>query len=123
MDKNDDVRKFLIPKINFNAKDYTEMIDWTIDITEPPLTKDFSKAAIQSFIYDPPKNSDIFKYPCHTQVVERHIKLVSECSTKVCDETVQETLTKSVIGTFKKCPSIILKNSIGLNKSYLQLVF
>ena len=46
MNKNDDVRKFLILNINFNAKDYPEMIDWAIDITEPPLTKDFSKAEI-----------------------------------------------------------------------------
>lgn len=36
---NNGIRKFEIPLINFDAKKYTEIIDWKGAVTEPPLTK------------------------------------------------------------------------------------
>ena len=75
------IRKFVIPKINFAATSYTELIDWNkANLTEPPLTKMLSDDEIKSFDEIP---FEVPKYPCHTQAVERAIRLVSEASTSV----------------------------------------
>jgi hypothetical protein len=42
----DTSRKFIVPKINFKAKEYTEMIDWADTISEPPVTKHISSPRI-----------------------------------------------------------------------------
>ena len=57
------------------------MIDWNkANLTEPPLTKMLSDDEIKSFDEIP---FEVPKYPCHTQAVERAIRLVSEASTSV----------------------------------------
>ncbi|CAG9837210.1 unnamed protein product [Diabrotica balteata] len=38
-------------------------------------------------ILDVPAEIEILKYPCHTQAVERCIKLVTEASVAVCGNT------------------------------------
>ena len=75
------IRKFVIPKINFDAKTYTELIDWhSPNLTEPPLTKMLSGDEVRAFEENP---FQVPKYPCHTQAVERAIRLVSEASASV----------------------------------------
>lgn len=78
------VRKFVVPKLNFNAKHYTNLIDWNkTTITEPPLTKNLNYDQLMEIVTNPKKTS-IFKMPCHTQSVERGVKLVSEASRNIC---------------------------------------
>ena len=75
------IRKFIIPKINFNAQSYAELIDWEKSkLTEPPLTLSLTEAEVLAFKESP---FDVPKYPCHTQAVERGIRLVSEASAAV----------------------------------------
>ena len=41
---SDSVRKFVRPKIKFNATSYIDMIDWKVKFfTEPPLTMSFTR--------------------------------------------------------------------------------
>ena len=75
------IRKFIIPKINFDAQTYAELIDWeSAKLTEPPLTSSLTEAEVMSFKESP---YNVPKYPCHTQAVERGIRLVSEASSAV----------------------------------------
>ena len=75
------IRKFTVPDINFDARDWDELVNWkTAVITEPPLTLHLSDEEIQAVIDAP---LALAKYPNHTQSVERCIKLVSDASKQV----------------------------------------
>ncbi|GBN23324.1 hypothetical protein AVEN_212642-1 [Araneus ventricosus] len=70
------VRIFLPPKLNFEATDYTKIIDWSsITITSPPILRDIPTAIFSSIVRDK-KNSEWYfvHFLCHTQVVERYVK-------------------------------------------------
>ena len=85
---NSKVRKFFLPKVNFSATSYTELIDWeSAKLTEPPFTLAFKEAellAIKEFPLEVPH------YPCHTQPEERAIKLVPEASAAVIGQEARE---------------------------------
>lgn len=68
-------RVFRVPPINLSANDYTQMIDWEkVLITEPPITTKFSKSELES-VYERKKDIKSFNLPCHTQAVERCVKV------------------------------------------------
>ena len=73
------------PKIEFDtAEDYPDLFNWSkTKLTEPPLVSHLPTDEIQSFV-DVPLSVPAF--PCHTQAVERAIRLVSEASTSVVGE-------------------------------------
>ncbi|KAK0061524.1 hypothetical protein Bpfe_008906 [Biomphalaria pfeifferi] len=80
------VRSFCVPLIKFEATIYIDMIDWQkTPITEPPIVMDIDDDTLLTMILeeDTPR-LDFARYPCHTQSVERHIKLVTEASQVVC---------------------------------------
>ena len=61
--------QFLPPKINFAAKSYTDMIDWSKEQKmEPPLTIQMTENEILESLE---KLLKLPSYPCHTQDVER----------------------------------------------------
>ena len=69
---SNEVRKFIKPKINFSAQTYYELIKGEHRI-ESTLTCDLSIDYLSSL-----SSTHTFpNYPCHTQSVERHIRLVS----------------------------------------------
>src|SRR6218665_2401516 len=74
------VRRFRVPQLNFEASDYTELINWTDEVTEPPVIMNISDKSIAE-----KETPSLFfpRFPCHTQAVERCIKLVTEASTAV----------------------------------------
>lgn len=80
------IRNFHTPSLKFDALDYTDMIDWnTIKISSPPLLRSVSNEDIKSFIQSGERPDwDIKDFPCHTQAVERCVKLVTEASLKLC---------------------------------------
>ena len=72
------VRSTLI--LNFNAKKLVDLIDWSDDaISEPPLTCSLTTTELRKLIDSP---MEVPKWPCHTQSVERVIKMVTEASAK-----------------------------------------
>ena len=81
-----------MPVINYEAKDYTELINWqSCNVTEPQLTVNISDVDIIAFVAS--KESpliDFPKFPCHTQAVERCVKLVTEASAAVCGNTSRD---------------------------------
>jgi hypothetical protein len=76
----------VIPNLNFTADDYISLIDWqTAAITEPPLTMELSQIDLERLVatHDVPV-LNFPKFPCHTQSVERSVKLVTEACAAVC---------------------------------------
>ena len=81
---NTEPRVFKVPLLNFEAQDYTEIISWSSNKrTEPPVFRSFPPNQLEENI----RSSEMLQFqsfPCHTQAVERGIKLVTEACTAVC---------------------------------------
>ncbi|GBM86902.1 hypothetical protein AVEN_207409-1 [Araneus ventricosus] len=84
------------------------MIDWSsITIISQPILRDISTDAFKSIVRDK-KNPEwnFVHLPCHTQVVERCVKLVTEVTTEVYgfqnrDGFIRSTLfSQSIIPEF-----------------------
>lgn len=82
------VRTFEVPQHNFEAESYSDLIDFmNSDYSEPPLTMDYSNGDIQSAIdeHQPLMSETVTaELMCHTQAVERAVKLTTEASSHVC---------------------------------------
>ena len=51
LEKSSTLREFKIPKLNFDAAEYFDLIDWqNTTVTEPPLTVNVSEADIRLFV-------------------------------------------------------------------------
>lgn len=75
------IRPFKVPMLQFHATSYDKMIDWNKELlTEPPLIKKKSNEEVHQIEVQP---LVVPKYPCHTQSVERAVKVVSEASQAV----------------------------------------
>ena len=71
---------FKVPKINPTSKSYHELANLDeSDVEEPPLVRHFSLSDMEDLKSMPLQIS----HPCHNQVVERHIQLVSKVSALV----------------------------------------
>ena len=70
------LRLFKVPKLNWGAENYTQIIDWDLkDFCEPPITMKFSDDEIRRFYSVP---MVIQNYPSQSQSVERAVKMVSD---------------------------------------------
>ncbi|KAK0069476.1 hypothetical protein Bpfe_000653 [Biomphalaria pfeifferi] len=105
------VRSFRVPLINFEATSYIDMIDWQkTPITEPPIVMDIDDDTFLTMIReeDTPR-LDFARYPCHTQSVERHIKLVTEASQVVCGPEKRDGFIRARLESRSKMPKLDTK--------------
>ena len=101
------IRKYIVPKINFDATSYTQLIDWeNPGITEPPLTLSMTDAQITAFKTSP---FDVPHYPYHTQAVERGVHLVSEASSKVVGQKARDGFIRQRIHARKELKKFATK--------------
>ena len=80
-DPSGQIRMFKVPaKLNFDVAEYFDMIDWAVcPISEPSIIKAMTDAELRDLITTEVTPTFMFpKFPCHTQAVERHVKLVTE---------------------------------------------
>ena len=104
------IREFIIPTINIMAKDYSDIIDWDDDeliITEPPALKSLSNDDLLNVINHP---FNVPSIPCHTQSIERMVKLVTEVSKKAVGHDNRSKLIISTINDRQKNPSFTSKS-------------
>jgi hypothetical protein len=83
------IRQFRVPKVNFAAQNYIDLVDWTsTDKYDPPVLKSVTKEQLKAYIVNPEKTQlvDFPKFPCHTQGTERCIRLVTEAAAAVCGQ-------------------------------------
>ena len=80
------VRYFNVPTLNFNSSDYIELLNWkNCKVTVPPILSDLSEEQLTALVTDHLLPiMDFENFPCHTQSVERCVKLVTEAAAAVC---------------------------------------
>jgi hypothetical protein len=100
------VRRFTVSQLNFNAKDYVELINWQdFKVTEPPLTISVSDEWIRLFAADGSASVVNFpRIPCHTQAV----KLVTESSAKVCCTEARDGFIRTKVAARAIMPLTLL---------------
>ena len=97
-DEEVDVRKFITPKINTNAKTYYSLSNLSLkDMHEPPALKHLLNKEIEAF----QQHKLNLEHPCHNLAVERPIKLVSEASAAVAGFKNRNGLTRQKIQSRK----------------------
>ena len=111
------LRAFSIPKLIIDATVYFEMIEWSDAITEPPLTTLFSDEMVQHQVLTGEIHNDWpWKgVPCHSQAVERMVKLVTEASGSVCGHQRRDGMIRATIQSRKKLPNFDSKKSYNVN--------
>lgn len=106
------VRSFVIPKFNFAATKYYDIIDWqNITYQEPPVTKGLSEEQLLQVVADPHSSvlSYTKNYPSHTQAVERAVKLVTQVSNTVCDQNRRDGVIRSTLESRAAMPKFETK--------------
>ena len=107
-----DIREFHLPELNFSAKNYYELVNFygkrgsilmyksksrgTLAVTEPPLL--MKCRDLKQFISKPLS----LHYPCHTQSVERAVKLTTETTKRVSGQKRQIGEALNTIAARKK---------------------
>ena len=106
------MRKFTIPAINFDAKDYIDLINWQkCDVTEPPLTKPLPNEVFEKAMELESRVLPLTcHFPGHTQAVERIIKLVTEASLEVCGSLSRDGYIRAGILDLKIMPKFGTKS-------------
>lgn len=99
--KGKKVREFQLPELRVDAPSYYDLIDWAKErITEPPMTMKYSDTEISSGGY----LLQIKEYPCHSQAVERCVKLVTEASLSVCGPEARDGFIRTRIKARQDLP-------------------
>lgn len=99
------LRLFQLPKINLKAATYYDLISWQENITEPPILKSLPNEEIQLFVAQKGEGElPLLRLPCHTQAVERSVKIVTEASTTLCSKSAREGFIKAQIQSRKTMP-------------------
>lgn len=103
--KGKKVREFVVPELNFEANYYYDLIDWTTEkIFEPPFTSKYSDNEIWDKIMSENIDICIERLPCHTQAVERAIKLVTDASMAVCGTAARDGYIRARIKSRQEMP-------------------
>ncbi|KAK3920111.1 DNA-directed RNA polymerase subunit beta' [Frankliniella fusca] len=95
---SDSPRQFIVPKINFQAKQYCDIIDWPEAVTEPPILRGLPTADIEACVEDAAKIRELVGlFPNHTQAVERCVKLVTMASERVCGPEARDGFIRATL--------------------------
>jgi len=100
-DPSGQIRRFKVPaKLNFDAVECFDMIDWAVcPISEPPVIKVMTDAELRDLITTEVTPTVIFpKFPCHSHAVERHVKLVGAAKA-VCGQKSQDGFIRARIAS------------------------
>ena len=118
MEGKKNIKAFSIPKINFSAQNYYELVDWNVFYTEPPLTKIITDEQIDENMqsgnfprhtYMRLASCSISNIPCHSQAVERMVKLISESARNVVGVSNRDGFIRSTIESRRHNPSFETK--------------
>jgi len=97
----------VLEKLNFDAVEYFDMIDWAVcPILEPPVIKAMTDAELRDLITTEVTPTVIFpKFPCHPQKVERHVKLVNTAAEAVCGQKLRDGFIRACIASRQLMPT------------------
>lgn len=108
--KKHPIRDFKVPALQLNASDYSKMINWNqCNITPPPILNNTCTNELKEILANNDNNPRCMwkfgNFPCHTQAVERTVKLVTEVSNKVCGYEMRDGLVRSTLESRRKNPT------------------
>ncbi|GBO05495.1 hypothetical protein AVEN_263789-1 [Araneus ventricosus] len=91
-------------------------IDWSnCVVTEPPLTMHIKDKDLKEMCKEKQFPALTFEeFPCHTQSVERCVKLISEAAMKVCDDTARYGYIRAQFQARKELPTLTTRDNIIL---------
>ena len=100
------IRQFLVPDVNFAAEKYYDIINWT-KVTVPPLLGMLSEDDIERNMNGSKYHSSVsvLRMPCHSQAVERLVKVVTEASVAVVDDKARDGYIRNVFKSRMENPS------------------
>jgi len=78
------LRKFELPTVNFSSNDLIGLLDPKVVWYPSPLLSCYSLSAVEEAVKCNAVATLIQAIPCHSQSVERHVRLVSESALHVC---------------------------------------
>ncbi|GBN05305.1 hypothetical protein AVEN_141619-1 [Araneus ventricosus] len=90
------IRYNIIPQLNFEAYDYTDMILWEstdVSITGRRYSANISNEELIDKLSLPDNTVPEWSFtafPCHTVAIERTVKLVTEAAFRVCGFDVRD---------------------------------
>ncbi|GBL78890.1 hypothetical protein AVEN_48869-1 [Araneus ventricosus] len=101
------LRLYKLSKLNFEAADYLDLIYWSnCVVTKPPLTMYIKDKDLKEMCKEEQFPVLTFEeFLCHTQSVERCVKLISEAAMKVCGETARDGYIRSKLQARKELPT------------------
>lgn len=85
------------------------MIYWNEQLFEPPLTRKLSEDQLKAIIDVP---LIVPKFPCHTQMVERGVKMVTEAAANVYGHEAREGYIRQRINCRTIIPKFASKKDI-----------
>lgn len=110
-------RVFEVPTINFDASNYFEVINWNQKFFDPPILRNITTEEINAAVECQESGNLIFaKLPCHTQAVERTVKIVSEASMTLCDKKSREGLIQVKLESRREMPRFDSKQDFVTKK-------
>ncbi|BES87539.1 Hypothetical protein NTJ_00345 [Nesidiocoris tenuis] len=112
--QKEEIRKFENPRLNFMASDYVNMIAWT-EVLEPQSTIHFSESELTD-IADSGRKLSIFDVPCHSQAVERNVRLVTEASSSVFGPKARDGFIRNRIRSRKDMPKFETKRDFFIEE-------
>ena len=108
---------FSIPSLNLDAKAYHEAIEWPVwsstgldceggEYADPPLLKAVTDEEVNHLAENPlPAKYELPPVPCHSQAVERHVKLVSQASKKASSAEQVYGIVRATLLSRQKMPT------------------
>ncbi|GBN02273.1 hypothetical protein AVEN_209050-1 [Araneus ventricosus] len=113
------IRSFQPPNINFPATHHIEMIHWnTITLSPPPLLRRFSNQEIWSKVQSGGTAAEwnLDNFQCHTQAMERCVKLVTEASQKAFGSNFRDGFIRTTLLSRSSMPSFSSKSYFKVPK-------
>ena len=108
------MRKHEIPVLNWNASKWTEIVDLEkVNNQEPRILRKLSLEQVEAAMDSP---FCFPKYPCHSQTVERMVKLVTEVSGEVYGEKKQQEKAVAVLASRKSRKAYDTKKDYIVNQ-------
>ena len=106
--------KFVVPKVFFDAEHCYVMIDWqATTIRKPLVTRCLSNATIESYVKSQMLPLGLFpEFSCHTQVVERAVKLVTEASCALWTLLKEMATSSQNCNQGKRCYSLTQRKTL-----------
>lgn len=118
--KTKSIRVFRVPDINFSCTNYLDLIDYDkAEHTNPPILIDFpfTRADIDELSSKRILEHEFAKHlknlPCHTQAVERSVKLVAEASQRVCGQEARNGMILNTLHSRNSMPKFDSKKDFA----------